>query len=277
MTAESQRTTDVGGGAFDPWPPTDVHLEWGPEAAAQAAMRGDVVVIVDILSFSTTISIAVGQGATALVYAAHEIDAMGGRAAAEARLGAEMVAKERAATTARFSLSPASLATIGSGDRVIFTSLNGARCLAAAGSAPAVLVGSFLNRSATVAAALRLRRRGSGRCTVVACGERWTSVAPTDDSLRPGIEDQLGAGAVITGLAESDLGLSPEAHLAAAAYAGVADRLDAVLASCTSGRELAANGFAADVALAAGIDTTDTCAAWLPSDGPIRQLRNRAG
>ena len=50
--------------------------------------------------------------------------------------------------------------------------------------------------------------------------------------------------------------LSPEARLAVAAYADVADRLPHVLTTCASGRELAAQGFGADVAAAAARDVT---------------------
>ena len=138
---ESARTSDVGTSPFEPWPAdAEVHVEWGPPGARLAGDRGDVVVIVDVLAFSTSVTTTVARGGTALSYSADELDAMGGRDQAAAALDAEIVAKDRAATTARFSLSPASLATIGPGDRLIFTSLNGAACTSAASNAPLVLV-----------------------------------------------------------------------------------------------------------------------------------------
>lgn len=86
--------------------------------------------------------------------------------------------------TARFSLSPASLATTGPGDGLISTSLNGAACTAA--RAPVVLVGALTNASA-VAAVIRssLERSILDPRTLVACVERWTSVADEPDSLPP--------------------------------------------------------------------------------------------
>ena len=41
--------------AFDPWPDARLHLDWGLDAARLAVERGDAVVIVDALSFSTTV------------------------------------------------------------------------------------------------------------------------------------------------------------------------------------------------------------------------------
>ena len=167
-------TTDVGDGPFEPWPTeVDLHVEWGPPGARLAADRGDVVVIVDVLSFSTSVVLAVTRGATALAYSGVELDEMGGRDAAAASLRAEVVATDRAATTARFSLSPHSLATIGPGDRLVFTSLNGAACTAAAAAAPLVIVGALTNRSAVARAiADRLASGAAARCTIVPCGER---------------------------------------------------------------------------------------------------------
>lgn len=63
------------------------------------------------------------------------------------------------------------------------------------------------------------------------------------------------AGSVLDGLRE--FGLGAEASVAADAYRAVRDRLPVALADCVSGRELAAAGFAEDVAVAAdaGADT----------------------
>lgn len=259
---ESKRTSDVGGAPFEPWPKdAEVHVEWGPPGARLAASRGDVVVVVDVLAFSTSVVLAATRGAVVLSYSGAELDAMGGRERAAADLDAEIVAKDRAATTSRFSLSPASLGSVGVGDRLIFTSLNGAACTSAAAAAPMVIVGALSNRTA-VARALRrsLTQGDASRCTIVACGERWTSVADEPDSLRPSLEDLVGAGSIASALA--DLRLSVEAAAAAHLFDAVAHRLPDALRECVSGRELIERGFPDDVELAARIDSSDAVPTW---------------
>jgi 2-phosphosulfolactate phosphatase len=261
---ETGRRSDVGTAPFEPWPEgRQLHVEWGPPGARLAAERGDIVVIVDVLSFSTSVVLTATRGGTALAYSAAELDEMGGRDEAARLLNAEVIAKDRAATTARFSLSPASLATVAPGDRVIFTSLNGAACTAAASKAPIVLVGALTNASAVAATILSSLRAGvAARCTIVPCGERWTSVADEPDSLRPGVEDLLGAGAIVSALPQ--LHISTEAWLAAATFqaarrgSGIGD----ALRNCVGGRELIQRGFAEDVELAARLDATTAVPLW---------------
>ncbi|MFI6436330.1 hypothetical protein [Streptomyces sp. NPDC050759] len=80
---------------------------------------------------------------------------------------------------------------------------------------------------------------------VIAAAELWP-----DGSLRPALEDLLGAGAVISDLCSQGAGpLSPEAAATKASYEGTADVAHAV-ATGVSGRQPAAMGFVADVAIA---------------------------
>lgn len=268
---EMQRSSDVGSRPFEPWPPhADVHLEWGPVGARLAAERGDVVVIVDVLAFSTSVVLVANRGGIPLSYSASELDAMGGRDRAAADLRAEVVARDRASTTARFSLSPASLATVGPGDRVIFTSLNGAACTSAASRAPLVIVGALTNRTSVAGTIRRTLRAGlAARCTIIACGERWTSVADEPDSLRPSVEDLLGAGAIAS--AARDLRLSPEAAVAAWSFDAVADRILDTLRGSVSGRELSDRGFPGDVELAARVDSSGAVPIW-DTTRPVREF-----
>ncbi len=272
---ETTRTSDVGTSPFEPWPDeAQIHVEWGPPGARLAGDRGDLVVIVDVLAFSTSVTTTVARGGTALSYSADELDAMGGRDHAAASLDAEIVAKDRAATTARFSLSPASLASIEPGDRLIFTSLNGAACTSAASNAPLVLVGGLTNRTAVAHVVRDLLADGSAdRCTIVACGERWTSVPDEPDSLRPSIEDLIGAGAIVDAL--TGLRTSPEAEVAAASFAVSKHRILQVLRSCVSGRELIDRGFPDDGDLAAAIDSAPAVPCW-STTSPIREFTTLA-
>ncbi|WP_063128430.1 2-phosphosulfolactate phosphatase [Nocardia fusca] len=93
---------------------------------------------------------------------------------------------------------------------------------------------------------------GVGRpaISIIAAGERW----PGADTLRPAAEDWIGAGAVVSALAAAGAGpLSPEAAAAAALHHGIGD-VARYVTDCASGRELAAAGFAEDVAIAVEID-----------------------
>jgi 2-phosphosulfolactate phosphatase len=88
--------------------------------------------------------------------------------------------------------------------------------------------------------------------TVVPAGERWP-----DGSLRPAVEDLLGAGAVLAALDLPSSALSPEAAAARAAFLalGPHDAADAVRTS-SSGQELIEGGFAGDVDVAVELDAS---------------------
>ena len=107
-----------------------------------------------------------------------------------------------------------------------------------------VLAGCLRNASAVAAAARDL----GGPVGVVAAGERRL-----DGSLRPAVEDLVGAGAILHALGGRP---SPEARAAIAAFLDAAPDLASVLAACISGRELAARGLAGDLRMAAGLDVS---------------------
>jgi 2-phosphosulfolactate phosphatase len=73
--------------------------------------------------------------------------------------------------------------------------------------------------------------------------------------MRPALEDAVGAGAIAEVLPGA---FSPEAELAAAGFGAARSRgLHGVLAASASGRELAADGLAADVTLAAAYNASE--------------------
>lgn len=75
--------------------------------------------------------------------------------------------------------------------------------------------------------------------------------------MRPAIEDWIGAGAVVSALAESSGAgpLSAEAWAAKALYEGITD-VPGLVSECASGRQLAEMGFGDDVAVATEMDIT---------------------
>lgn len=268
------RSTDVGvREGFEPWPEAEVHVEWAPIGAQLAAERGDVVVVVDVLSFSTTLSIAVEREFTCFVYSGAEIGEMGGPAEAGRVLGARPLSGQRQVSPGEISLSPQSLLSAGPGQRVLFTSLNGAATVAAAASAPSLIVGGLRNATAVAAIVERLLRGGAARrVTLVASGEQWSSVqSGIAVGLRPSLEDWSGAGLIASHLAAAGFELSAEALAAARSWSG-----PEALARCVSARELVAAGFARDVELALEVDASSAVAVRVEGEATGRVFRRQA-
>ena len=98
-------------------------FDWGADAVRRLVRASDVVVIVDVLSFGTSVDVAVARGATVFPYRWRD-DA----AVAYAReVGAELaVGRTQAESAHPYSLSPASLLAIEPGIRLVLPSPNGA-------------------------------------------------------------------------------------------------------------------------------------------------------
>jgi 2-phosphosulfolactate phosphatase len=226
--------------------PHRVRFEWGRRGVREAAERGDAIVIVDVLRFSSCVAAAAARGASvypcAFAAAADEL--------AE-RIGG-FVARAPGSPT-RFALVPA-FSGAQPNQKIVLRTLNGAECTLLAARAPLVVAGSLLN-AAAVGAALAKYVTEAGRCvTVVACGERLTQPAPGEEGLRFAIEDHLGAGAIIAAIGGD---LSPEARVCADAFEASRGRLADLLMECASGRQLRAWSLEADVQFAARLDACD--------------------
>jgi 2-phosphosulfolactate phosphatase len=219
-----------------------IRLEWG--LAGLEALRDEValLVVVDVLSFGTALDLALSRGATIHPYPS---DDPAGAAAEAERLGALLAGPRSAGGP--WSLSPASLARLPPGARLLLPSPNGARLSAAAGGRP-LLAGCLRNAAAVAGAARRLA--GGGSIGLVLAGERWP-----DGRLRPAVEDWLGAGAIAAHLPGP---LAPEAELARDGFLAARPALPRLLADCVSGQELAGRGFAADLGFAAALDVSRT-------------------
>lgn len=233
-------------------------LAWGRRGAAAAAARGDVLVVVDVLSFSTAVAVAVARGGRVHPCGPAE-DAV---ALAERVGGQASVGREEVPARGAFSLSPATLEHVAPGARVVLRSPNGALCTRLAGDVPALYVAGLVNAGATA----RALSEDPRPVTVLACGERWGE-SHEDGPLRFALEDYLGAGAVLVGLSGTK---SPEALAAEAAFLGLRDRLAQVVRECGSGRELVARGYPQDPRLAAQLDRLDAVA--VLRDGALQAL-----
>ena len=213
-------------------------MEWGATGAAAIGSDVDVAVVVDVLSFTTTLTIAVERGIRV-----HPFRWKDERAAAYAAEHDAVLAGPRGPGV---SLSSAAMLEVSGVERIVLPSPNGSAISFGLADGTATVVGASLRNRMAVA---RWVPRGA-RVAVVAAGERWS-----DGSLRPAVEDLWGAGAVLAALVDLGHGdLSPEARVAEQAFRAVVGSLETELMACASGRELVDAGFRADVQVAADLD-----------------------
>lgn len=232
--------------------PFTVRFEWGLDGARSIASGADLAVVVDVLSFTTCVSVAVDRGAVVFPYPWKDAGAEDFAAHHDARLAGPRGG-------GGLSLSPSSLRDARTLSRVVLPSPNGSSiAYRLAREIPLVAAVSLRNAAATaewVAAELS----PDAVVAVIAAGELWP-----DGSLRPAVEDQIGAGAFIAGLAAAGRGgftpedgregFAPEADAAMAVFNSAEPRLHHALRDCSSGRELIGAGYADDVEIAAELD-----------------------
>jgi 2-phosphosulfolactate phosphatase len=257
-----------------------VRLEWGPTGAesltryAVASGAAVIAVVVDVLSFTTCVSVAADAGITVHPYPWQDASA----AAHAQSLGATLAAPRSQARAAggagplngRISLSPKSIREASGVADLVLPSPNGSTISQLLADAGAVVVAAALRNRAAVARWIRGRllaeRARPPVVVIVPSGERWP-----DGSLRPAVEDLWGAGAVIASLVDllehqaGPLLLSPEATASLAAWLAVATpaggavqagEVAAALSTTASGRELVALGWPEDVAIAGELDAS---------------------
>lgn len=227
-----------------------VRFDWGPAGAEALGPGIAALVVVDVLSFTTAVSVAVDRGTAVYPFRWRDDRASGFAAARDA-----VLATGRGAATPEhpWTLSPSALHTAPAVPRLVLPSPNGS-AISAAVAAPRIIAGCLRNARAVAA---RLAADGLGvpgrPVAVIAAGERHP-----DGTLRPALEDLLGAGAIIAALlAAGDRTPSPEARTAAAC-AEHSPGIPEAVRTCASGRELITRGFAQDVEVAAEPEASGT-------------------
>jgi len=218
-----------------------VRLEWGRAGVRRAAGRGDIIVVVDVLRFTTAVATAMHHG-VAIYPCAWEDDPAQYAQSIGAHVGKHL---------SRYSLSPSNYFDAPPDTRVVLRSLNGATCAQYARQIPYLFAGALVNAKAVGSAVASLLSQTNLAATVIACGERWPQ-ANEDGELRFAIEDYLGAGAILSHLSSE---LSPEAALCRKAFASLLpDELPRILRDCGSGKELIQTDRVADVEHAGKLD-----------------------
>ena len=238
-----------------------VRFDWGPEGADAVTPGAAFVAVVDVLSFTTTLTVAVERGIRVLPYRWRDESAV----ALARQHGAALAVGRSEAGPGEVSLSPETVLRARGIERLVLPSPNGSTVAARVATGGATVVGVSLRNAAAAAAWVR-SRAGDGVVAVVAAGERWN-----DGPLRPAAEDLWGAGAFIAALigdlaaAVGMAGLSPESRAALAAWQDIGSSLPGALADCASGRELIGNGYPGDVTVAG--ERTDSTAVPVLVDG----------
>lgn len=212
----------------------DVRLEWGMPAIDYLAADADCIVIIDVMSFSTCVSVAIDNGARIYPYLRKDASAT---EYGEKR-GAVTAHFERRHGSEGYTLSPVSLRKIGQGERLVLPSPNGsAISFRARKTGAAIFSGCFRNRTATAEAC-----RNFQRILLVPCGEQWP-----DGGLRPSVEDYIAAGSIIEAMGRGRC--SPESLAALSVWQHYRQQNPGLLAECSSACELHERGFGEDVAL----------------------------
>jgi 2-phosphosulfolactate phosphatase len=225
-----------------------VRFDWGLNGAAAIGPGARVAVVVDVLSFTTTLTVALDRGIAVLPYPWRDDTAA---AYAEQHDATLATGRSRAVPGRGLSLSPASVRQHPAPPaRIVLPSPNGSTIARHLQAAQIACVGASLRNAAAVATWLHHPGRSGQPVAFIAAGEKWP-----DGTLRPAAEDAWGAGAVISELALLGWrGLSPEAEFAQAAYERIRGHEDAALLRCASGQELADLGYLGDVEITAEIN-----------------------
>lgn len=247
----------------------EAYFEWGAGGALAIARSCAVVVVVDVLSFTTSVVIATGRGTEVFPCADQQI----GRRLADATGSELAVGRHEQDDSHPWSLSPASIVAARSVEHLVLPSPNGSAISAdVAETGTPVLAACLRNASAVVSFLLdHDLATPLAPVGVVASGERWS-----DGSLRPAIEDLFGAGLVLAGLAEAGKRLTPEATVAMRSVAGLPPgQLADLVRASTSGLELRIGGYGDDVEIAVDVDADSAVPMMVAGSASFRDVALR--
>lgn len=159
-----------------------VRFDWGLAGALAVCEGAATVVLVDVLSFTTTLSVAADAGTEVFPYRWRDESA----ATFARRHNAALAVKRSQAEPGEVSLSPDSLRRADHVERLVLPSPNGSAIAHAVRHSGRAVMGTSLRNSAATAewVAELLRRDDTPSVAVVAAGEQWPN-----GQLRPATED----------------------------------------------------------------------------------------
>jgi 2-phosphosulfolactate phosphatase len=230
----------------------DVHLDWTVDGMKMALQAGRIIVVADILRFSSAVTTAIANGFTIYPVADQ----------AEIERRARQVGGNAGGRSgeARFSLSPLSYLNVRpkAQRKVVLWSPNGAACASLVGPRHRAYIGCLLNARALGRRLERLARQRRRGITLIAAGEQQAIdtgeriLYDVKASRRVfAIEDYLGCGAIISNIR---LPRSAEALTCELAYRACRDRLRELMLGSFSGRFLQQKGLTTDVLWASQVN-----------------------
>jgi 2-phosphosulfolactate phosphatase len=224
----------------------DVHF--GHQQLAPADAAGRVVAVIDVLRASTTIAVALANGARAVVPFESSEEAVL-RSKSFVRSDVRLAGERKMHAIPGFDLgnSPREFTREAvEGKTVLITTTNGTASLVAIQGARDVVVASYVNFSA-VLAMLRAAARGGTDLAIVCAGrDRQFS-----------LEDAACAGRYVRHITKAlaNVDINDAARATTLVNARYRDEIGRVFEESEHGRLLSAAGYAADLAVCAAIDS----------------------
>jgi 2-phosphosulfolactate phosphatase len=211
-------------------------IGWGPTAITGALERNDLIVVVDVLRFSSTVTTAVAND---FVIVPCSDPQRAERLSSEN--GMPVTGK---AGVARYSLSPLDYLNPKASEEIILVSPNGAKCAEMINVAHTGFIGCFLNARAVGRLLSLFCQRENRNITVVACGEVVEDQYDDLETRRFAVEDYLASGLI---LSEMKVEPSAEAKASMQAYESSKIALRDRIRSSPSGQYLVNKGLEYDI------------------------------
>ena len=243
-------------------PTLQVHLL--PDLVEPEALAGATVVVIDVLRATTTIVHALAAGACAVIPCL-EVDEARARAATFPREQVVLGGERHGVRIEGFDVgnSPAEYTPESVGGRtLVFTTTNGTRAMRHARLARQVLLAGLVNRQAVADALAAAARVDEAEVHILCAGTNGQITR----------EDVITAGAIAQSLVAADQGWqwNDEATLALDAWqAATALGVVEAFRHSQGGRNLIAEGFAADLLLAARLDVFSLVPRLDPATGRV--------
>lgn len=225
-----------------------VDVFFGPDALHGAELHNRIVVVIDVLRASSTIVVALANGARNVI-PVESTDEVVTRSKSFDRSEVILAGERKMKTVPGFDLgnSPHDFKPeVVEGRTILFSTSNGTAALLAVQGARDVLIGSFLNFSA-VLAMLRSAMRSEIDVALLCAG--------SDGQFA--LEDAVCAGHYVSALTHGldDATINDAARIAALADQRYAGDIPRAFADSAHGRALAEAGFVEDLVLCGGVDT----------------------